>query len=96
MKNTLRFVFALLALVLGSSVSVFAALEHWPEFRGPTGQGISAAENPPVSWDSQKGVAWRIEIPGKGWSSPVLSEGMIVLTSSKETCLLYTSDAADE
>ena len=85
MKNTLRFVFALLALVLGSSVSAFAAFEDWPEFRGPTGQGISAAENPPVSWDSPKGVAWKIEIPGKGWSSPVLSEGMIVLTSSKET-----------
>lgn len=59
-----------------------AAADDWPQFRGPTGQGISTATNVPVEWNSRKNVVWSSEIPGRGWSSPVISAGKIYLTTS--------------
>ncbi|HYR58976.1 MAG TPA: PQQ-binding-like beta-propeller repeat protein, partial [Chthoniobacteraceae bacterium] len=64
------------------STCALAAESEWPQFRGPTGQGISAATNVPIEWDATKNVAWSDEIPGRGWSSPVLSKGRLYLTAS--------------
>src|SRR6478736_3514556 len=58
------------------------AAEDWPEFRGPTGQGISTAHDVPVQWNADKNIAWGVEIPGRGWSSPVLVGGRIYLTTA--------------
>lgn len=55
----------------------------WPEFRGPTGQGHSTAHNLPVEWSGTRNVAWRQAIPGLGWSSPVLHDGRLYLTSAQ-------------
>jgi len=55
--------------------------EDWPEFRGPTGQGLVNGSLP-VEWNSTRNVAWKREIPGKGWSSPVVVEGKVYLTTS--------------
>ena len=70
---------AALALTLSTA---HAAEADWPQFRGPTGQGISEATNVPVEWSDTKNVAWKVEIPGKGWSSPVLSKGRLYLTTA--------------
>jgi outer membrane protein assembly factor BamB len=60
------------------------AAEAWPEFRGPTGQGLSTATNVPLRWSVTENVAWKAPVPGKGWSSPVLSSGKVYLTSAVE------------
>lgn len=54
----------------------------WPQFRGPNRDGHADAENLPSEWGPNKNVAWRVEVPGKGWSSPSLSQGKIYLTSA--------------
>jgi outer membrane protein assembly factor BamB len=59
--------------------------EDWPQFRGPTGQGISSEKGLPVQWKPDQNVAWKVEIPGSGWSSPSLSRGRIYLTSAVPT-----------
>jgi outer membrane protein assembly factor BamB len=75
----------LLLLTFAAALTVSSAQsDSWPEFRGPTGQGVSAARNLPVEWSSTKNVAWKQTIPGKGWSSPVLVAGRIYLTSAVE------------
>lgn len=71
----------LTVFVLALSSSAGAA-EDWPEFRGPTGQGISAANNVPIHWSATSNVVWKVKIPGEGWSSPVLAEGRIYLTTA--------------
>ena len=58
-----------------------AAETEWPQFRGPTGQGISAAEKVPVEWNASTHIAWKVELPGMGWSSPVLAKGRLYLTN---------------
>ncbi len=75
---------AILCTVLVIGVSERAPAEDWPQFRGPTGQGLSAATGVPVEWDAEKNVAWKVEVPGKGWSSPVLAEGKLYLTTAVE------------
>lgn len=56
--------------------------DSWPEFRGPTGQGIVAAGKLPLEWGPTKNVAWKQAIPGKGWSSPIVHEGRVYLTTA--------------
>ncbi len=60
--------------------------EDWPQFRGPTRQGISQETGLPVRWDAQSGenIAWVQEIPGSGWSSPVVVGGRVYLTTAVE------------
>ena len=76
-----RICLSVATLVL-SLCSAALAAEDWPEFRGPTGQGISTAQNVPLHWSATSNVAWKVEIPGEGWSSPVLAEGKIYLTTA--------------
>lgn len=58
--------------------------EDWPQFRGPTRQGISTTTGLPVSWDSETGenITWKQTVPGFGWSSPVVVAGRIYLTTA--------------
>jgi outer membrane protein assembly factor BamB len=68
-----------------SAVVPPASADEWPEFRGPTGQGLSTAKNVPVKWGADENVAWRAKLPGQGWSSPVLSGGKVFLTCAAKT-----------
>jgi outer membrane protein assembly factor BamB len=70
-------------LVLGGLFSALVVrAENWPEFRGPTGQGIAGQTNLPLEWSATKNVAWKAPIPGAGWSSPVVFEGRVYLTTA--------------
>lgn len=78
LRKPALFAFALWPVLCG------AASLDWPQFRGPAGDGTSGAANIPLQWSASNGIAWSVEIPGKGWSSPVLSKGRIYLTSAVE------------
>src|SRR6266403_309329 len=65
----------------GRAVSAAEAGE-WPQCRGPTGQGISSATNVPLHWSAISNVVWKTAIPGRGWSSPVLADGRLYLTTA--------------
>ena len=70
----------LLAMTLLSAVVVSA--EDWPQFRGPGGQGHSAETGLPTEWSESKNVAWKVPVPGRGWSSPVVASGRVWLTTA--------------
>lgn len=74
----------LIATLAVSATHLFAAAE-WPEWRGPGGQGHAQATGLPVSWDETKNVAWKTELPGRAWSSPVIEGKNIWLTTALET-----------
>lgn len=61
------------------------AAQDWPQFRGPTGDGISPATDVPLSWSSTQNVKWKGAVPGRGRSSPVLLGDRIWLTTALET-----------
>ena len=80
-EATQRILLRLVMLGVFIGTQVFAASD-WPEFRGPTGQGISEAKNVPVHWSATSNVVWKTVIPGEGWSSPALLNGKIYLTTA--------------
>ena len=62
-----------------------AAAAHagdWPQFRGPTGQGHAPGEAVPLTWSETENVAWKTPVPGRGWSSPVIADGLVWLTTA--------------
>jgi outer membrane protein assembly factor BamB len=72
-----RFVFGFVLLL---PLPLFAA--DWSQFRGPTGDGHADAAKLVTEWDKTKNVTWRKEVPGLGWSSPVVAGGKIYLTTA--------------
>jgi outer membrane protein assembly factor BamB len=65
--------------------AVWARGEDWPQFRGPTGDGLAPAATPPLTWSPTQHVAWKVAIPGRGRSSPVILGDRIWLTTAVET-----------
>ena len=73
-----------------ASLAVMAAMllawpgeaENWPGFRGPTGQGLSSETNLPLTWSLTRNLAWQVKVPGIGWSSPIVWENRVFVTSA--------------
>ena len=77
----LRIPVPLLFLVL-VPISRQSHAEDWTEFRGPTGQGHASAVGLPLHWSETENVAWSVPVPGLGWSSPVVVDDRIYLTTA--------------
>src|SRR5688500_18435437 len=78
----LRIHFAtLLAFALQSPVPC-ALAENWPQFRGPTGQGVSGEKSLPTQCSATENVAWKTPIPGEGWSIPIVLGDHVFLTAT--------------
>ena len=54
----------------------------WPQFRGPNSDGHAVGPATPLEWSDTQNVVWKVPIPGLGWSSPVVSDGKVFLTTA--------------
>lgn len=61
-----------------------AQAQNWPNWRGPNGDGTSIEKNLPVKWDSVTNVVWKTNVPGRGYSSPVVWNDKLFLTTALE------------
>ena len=74
------------ALLLGFLISnniVHAG--NWPQWRGPDASGHIPGTGFPTEWNSEKNVAWKVKIPGRGHSSPVVENDLVWVTTAYET-----------
>ena len=62
----------LMLFVLTAWNSLSAADDRWPQFRGPGSRGVSDDPGLPVTWSDSENVDWVADIPGLGWSSPIV------------------------
>ncbi len=90
--------FLLYIVWIGSTT--FAMAENWSGFRGPEGQGISNETSLPLVWNDSTGIAWRTDVPGSGWSSPIVWDDHVFLTTtvdSGKSChvLAFNLDSGD-
>src|SRR5262249_58899530 len=53
----------------------------WPQWRGPSSQGISAETGLPSRWSAHENVAWKAALAGFGASSPIVSGDIVIVTS---------------
>jgi hypothetical protein len=73
--------FPLLLLLVAIFSRPATAQENWPQFRGALSLGISDNQNLPDTWTSTENVAWKTDIKGRGWSSPIVWGDKIFVTS---------------
>jgi outer membrane protein assembly factor BamB len=72
----------LLFLALFCTSSVIAnAQTHWPQFRGAQSTGVTEDTTLPDKWSATENVAWKTDIAGIGWSSPIVWGNQVFLTS---------------
>ena len=72
------------ALLLALASALSTAAEEWNQFRGPSGQGHAAWDNLPLKWNRKESVAWKTDLPGKAWSSPIQVGESLILTNAIE------------
>jgi outer membrane protein assembly factor BamB len=69
-------------LLLSINTLCVTQAQNWPCWRGPNGDGTSMETNLPVRWDSITNVVWKVPVPGKGYSSPVIWKDRLFITSA--------------
>ena len=70
-----------LAALIGLQATA-ATSAHWPRFRGPDSNPVSDNPNLPVTWSKTENVEWVADLPGVGWSSPVVWGNRVFLTAA--------------
>lgn len=71
-------------LVSGLAVRLLANDANWPQFRGPTGDGISSSKGLPLQWSEKEHIRWKTPIHGRAWSSPVIWADQVWITTATE------------
>ncbi len=73
---------ASLFFVLMVCVNSLVDAGNWGHWRGPTGNGTAPEATPPTEWSSTKNVKWKVELPGRGSSSPVIWGDQVFVTTA--------------
>ncbi len=58
------------------------SLDDWPQWRGPLGTGVAPRANPPFVWSEDNNIRWKLALPGRGLSTPVVWGDRIFLTAA--------------
>ena len=77
--------FAIVCATLGASSSQINADEataNWPAWRGADGSGVAANADPPITWSETENIRWKVPIPGKGHSTPIVWGNKIFVTTA--------------
>lgn len=82
----------LAGLVVTSAVCVRAAMpfavsqeaQHWPQWRGPEGNGVSKATGLPTTWSMEKNVLWKTALPSWSGGTPVIWGDRVFITSASK------------
>ncbi|MGE0885540.1 MAG: PQQ-binding-like beta-propeller repeat protein [Blastocatellales bacterium] len=90
MRRLLISIFSVALIILGFSMAKndspvgAAETSNWPQWRGPDSQGVSNDKNLPTEWSDTKNVLWKTELPGKGFSQPIIWGNRVFLTTDVE------------
>ena len=74
-----RALFLIFQLVLAN-----ANAENWPQFRGPNSEGRSSENGVPLSWSAKENIAWKTPLPGESWSSPIVWQDTLFVTTATD------------
>lgn len=81
-KNSGRMLPAIFLFVASMAAGRAHSADSWPCFRGPTGMGV-AQDDPrlPEQWNKTDNIRWAVEVPGWGWSCPIVTADKVFLTA---------------
>jgi len=72
----------LISLNGGATAAGVADERYWPQWRGPNFDGVAPIGDPPIEWSETKNVAWKVEIAGSGYATPVIWGDLIFILSA--------------
>ncbi|MGL5097007.1 MAG: PQQ-binding-like beta-propeller repeat protein, partial [Planctomycetia bacterium] len=79
-------VFSILLSVLTAAVPGESARDaHWPQWRGPQADGTAPTADPPLVWSEQQNVRWKVALPGRGSSSPIVWGDKVFVAAAAPT-----------
>ena len=55
---------------------------NWPGWRGPDGSGVASEKNLPLHWSTNENVAWRVPLPDRGNSTPIVWGERVFVTQA--------------
>lgn len=73
---------ALSVLLAANALADSAADRFWPQWRGPTGNGVGPQADPPVNWSETNNIKWKLALPGEGDSTPIVWGDRIFLLAA--------------
>lgn len=79
-------------LVITLALSLFAPFlnaDEWAQFRGADGSGVSPEKNLPVQWSKDKGIVWKVDLPGQANSCPAVTANRVDVTSKDKDDSLW-------
>ena len=80
-----RILTALILVLIGGSSGLAAdAPDAWPHWRGPEFNGVARGDAP-LTWSDKDHIAWKVQVPGRGQSSPVIWGDRLFLTTAVPT-----------
>jgi outer membrane protein assembly factor BamB len=81
-QPTLLLSAALVCALASASPARAGGPGEWPQFRGPGGAGIADDSTLPEQWSTADNVAWAVDLPGRGWSSPIVWRDRVFVTTA--------------
>ena len=81
---------AIAAILLAASE---LSAQNWPQWRGPSSQGVSSDAGLPTTWSASENIAWRASLAGLGTSSPIVWGDRVIVTSQIGTSVAAGGDA---
>lgn len=81
----MKFLPALFCLLFTLSILPLSGAENWPAFRGTSQGHAPESYSVPLQWSSQENIRWKVPVPGKAWSSPVVVGDVCFLTTAIES-----------
>jgi outer membrane protein assembly factor BamB len=70
----------IVSILAVSFASITNAAERWPQWRGPLSTGVAADGEYPIKFSADEGLGWKVQLPGRGSSTPVVWDDRIVVT----------------
>ena len=84
--KTLLSTLALVSLLANPQLDHADAKSEWRVWRGPNSNGVAASgQKPVIEWSPTKNVLWKVDVPGRGHSSPIVVGDLVVLTTADES-----------
>jgi len=82
MRRRFTLVLVIIALSTIASLNIVTA-DNWPQWRGPSLNGVSGEKNLPVKWTTEENVTWKLQMPAWSGSTPIIWGNYIFLNASE-------------
>src|SRR5262245_13959472 len=80
----MRKLFWVTCALMAATTTIFAA-DNWPNWRGPTLNGVSAETGLPTTWSATQNVAWKLPLPAYSGSTPIIWGERIFLSVATDS-----------